>query len=473
MNKFYWLGLLTLIALPVAAENVSSVSFNPSRLGNYDYLKVSGPAKFPGGLRTPVLEVNTPGTLTVQNNTSSAVFNVESISGDNTGTEFHFPNAIVHGGNAITGTFSYSAASKSAPSVTPVNLYISGGKLDFSSNSNIDSYLNALQVNHNLYQYAQTLHATNVEVRMPEDDGMSDDSVTLINAALEDNVSTSGFTLGTTDIIRPTQVKYKENDSSSSFYSSVDLTNNSCQLRWVKRKLSNQDKYAYVLALDNCDVTCTPTSEDRTINRLCSNSYVLGSGWSGSATAPVRYIRTCAQNGGNYEPTEPTMVYLKADGSTTEDPSEANWDKSTCWRYATVYTNQWYYNDEHWDGWMGSWCGDQGERWCEGFGTVWGNLYNGGWAPHLTSSSYHIGDTYFRYQPGQEQNCNSGLLGLEYYYIQENHDHSHIKYGLGGINGGCDKKHCTTYVTVSQCIKYYYGSSHPVSNSSVIQSFSF
>ena len=359
MNKFYWLGLLTLIALPVAAENVSSVSFNPSRLGNYDYLKVSGPAKFPGGLRTPVLEVNTPGTLTVQNNTTSAIFNVESISGDNTGTEFHFPNAIVHGGNAITGTFSYSAASKSAPSVTPVNLYISGGKLDFSSNSNIDSYLNALQVNHNLYQYAQTLHATNVEVRMPEDDGMSNDQVPLIDAGLSDSVSTSGFTLGTTDILRPTQVKYKENDSSSSVYSSIDLTNNNCQLRWVKRKLSNQDKYAYVLALDNCDVTCTPINEDRIMTINCADTD-LGENYNyydhGQIRVPIRYIRTCEQNGGQYEAAEPVIVYLKSNGEVTDNPEEAmsNWDFSGCNRIDWVLQSRESSSDCHWHG--GNFC---------------------------------------------------------------------------------------------------------------------
>jgi hypothetical protein len=431
MNKFYWLGLLTLIALPVAAENVSSVSFNPSRLGNYDYLKVSGPAKFPGGLRTPVLEVNTPGTLTVQNNTTSAIFNVESISGDNTGTEFHFPNAIVHGGNAITGTFSYSAASKSAPSVTPVNLYISGGKLDFSSNSNIDSYLNALQVNHNLYQYAQTLHATNVEVRMPEDDGMSDDPVTLINAALEDNVSTSGFTLGTTDILRPTQVKYKENDSSSSFYSSVDLTNNNCQLRWVKRKLSNQDKYAYVLALDNCDVTCTPRSEDVTITRNCSSSDVLGgiqlsstsSGWYGTASTIVRYIVTCEQNGGQYQATEPTMVYLKADGSTTENASEANWDKSGCYSYqwTPVAGSREYLDQPHWHEWA---CVGNHDNECDDIAPHtgmnwlnWGYWSVGGDSGPGTCTASRVGETVTQWTPC---NYSAGFDSVEKWHKQIN-----------------------------------------------------
>ena len=47
--KKLWVLLLLGLSFPAGAEIVSTISYNPARMGQYDYLKVSKDAVFKGG----------------------------------------------------------------------------------------------------------------------------------------------------------------------------------------------------------------------------------------------------------------------------------------------------------------------------------------------------------------------------------------------------------------------------------------
>ena len=378
MNKLFWLGVLACVALPVAAESVSAVSFNPSRLGNYEYLKVSGSAKLPGGLKTPRLDVNSQGTVTIQS--PGTTFVVNSITG--AGSNLNFPNAVIYGSGTAPASYTPQATNLAAPSgVTPVSLIVSGGTLKFTENS----YLNGvdengvssgLLLNSNLYQYAQKLYVNNLEVNnIQQDDGLHNAGVPLLNSAMDLQSSTPGFTLGNVDIVYPSAVWFKDSDEAANKYrTSVDLTNSNCQLAWVKRKISNTEKYVYVLALKNCDVTCSGSGEPIESEQIETCENILGD-YYGQVKIPVRLTHTCetSGSGSSYESTDPVVEYIKSDGSTTTNPWEAmdNWNFSDCKRMQWVHIKTEYDNDCHWHGGdfcnTGSSCSYQSSSACHSF----------------------------------------------------------------------------------------------------------
>jgi len=63
--------ILSLSALPVSAEIVSQIGFNPSRLGEYQFLKIVKDANLRGGLLTKELDINGKETVTINVSTSS------------------------------------------------------------------------------------------------------------------------------------------------------------------------------------------------------------------------------------------------------------------------------------------------------------------------------------------------------------------------------------------------------------------
>ena len=77
MKKIYLLMLLISLTVSAVAEEISSVAFNPSRLGQFTHLKVSGKATLHGGIDgggVPVadLYINSNGSVVMQNNTEQA-----------------------------------------------------------------------------------------------------------------------------------------------------------------------------------------------------------------------------------------------------------------------------------------------------------------------------------------------------------------------------------------------------------------
>ena len=90
MKKLYLLLLLG-VCMPAAAEMVSTISYNPSRLGQYSSLKVSKDAAFLGGLYVNG-NFSIAGNTTWQNN-SSDDFRFQSIEAPQSGT-IEMPNTV-------------------------------------------------------------------------------------------------------------------------------------------------------------------------------------------------------------------------------------------------------------------------------------------------------------------------------------------------------------------------------------------
>lgn len=352
MNKFFWLGVLALVAVPVSAESVSAVSFNPSRLGDYDYLKVSGSAKLPGGLRTSTLDINTAGQVTIQNVPSKTQFSVSSIKGNNAQVTLSFPNAVIYkqktNPDAVLPL--YDASTRIAPSgVTRTNLSISGGTLDVSNSERNDSFVASLQnsadlpANSNLKQYVKNLYVPNARIDLPEDRGLAEGAIRLLDSNLNNALSTPGFTLGSTKIFYPSNVVYKTSEDGTTTHSSLDLSDANCQLKWVKRRISTSSQtdqqYAYVLAMQGCSPTCVSGTKTNTITESCP------SGWQGTQTVQAQITTTCNSENGMWEEGTPSVEYKKTDGTWTSDVADSNiaWNRSGCSRYA------WQKEDHGWN----------------------------------------------------------------------------------------------------------------------------
>ena len=69
MKKYIWaiLGIYVLGVSGYAAEIIESLSFNPSRLGRYETLKVSDKLVSKGGINAQALTIQSMGTVTIDN----------------------------------------------------------------------------------------------------------------------------------------------------------------------------------------------------------------------------------------------------------------------------------------------------------------------------------------------------------------------------------------------------------------------
>lgn len=303
MNKIYWLGVLLCATISVSAESVSSVTFNPSRLGDYEHLKVSGSATLRGGLKAKDLNLGVKPTATAVQQNGSAnpanettgvislffpgtlssnldMFVLDSVSGDSTRPFINMPSAIFHkkGANAVSN-FSHSSTT---PSTTDygTNITMSGGTLTFNGGTGTDtsdSIIGTLKGNDNLLQYANRVDVGTLTVS-----GSPDNGVTLMgsldsNGVENDAGSTRLFRLGGVDIPYPDadSVRHRKagSEATASAYPATfeDFEGDSmssCQLHWVKRKLTPQteqspaDLNVYVLALaGNCPLACVPSEK--------------------------------------------------------------------------------------------------------------------------------------------------------------------------------------------------------------------
>ncbi len=214
------------ITFPAGAEIVSSISFNPSRMGEYTYLKVADRANLRGGLRTDSLNISSGGTVSVNADSSSRVYEIPTVTGES-GSSIEMTNAAFHGNTANTYS-SYSASTSSTPSGLLPNVYVKGGSQTYLS----DSYINTLNAVNVLKQKVSTLKGGTLKIN-----GNSGAAVSLYSSG-----STYGFHLAGNDIPEPT-----------SAHTNTNQTLNNCQLVWEKRKTSDSTpQEVYLLALKNC-----------------------------------------------------------------------------------------------------------------------------------------------------------------------------------------------------------------------------
>ena len=214
--------LITLFAAVNApAEIISAVSYNPSRMGDYVYLKVADKANLKGGIEANTMTVRSGGTVSASS--PNLNYNVPAVVGES-GSALDMPNTAIHGAAANTYD-NYQAVNTGTPTALLNKVYVNGGTTTVKN----DSYISTLDAVNRLKQKAATLRANKLSVSGSED------------ASLYDDATTDGFTLSGNDIPQPT---------SSHVNTGAALSN--CTLKWEERVTSNNQKVK-LLALANCN----------------------------------------------------------------------------------------------------------------------------------------------------------------------------------------------------------------------------
>ncbi|WP_428040040.1 hypothetical protein [Candidatus Avelusimicrobium fimicolum] len=235
VKRLVVLFLITLFAAVNApAEIISAVSYNPSRMGDYVYLKVADKANLKGGIEANTMTVRSGGTVSASS--PNLNYNVPAVVGES-GSALDMPNTAIHGAAANTYD-NYQAVNTGTPTALLNNVYVNGGTTTVKS----DSYISTLDAVNRLKQKAATLRANKLSVSGSED------------ASLYDEATTDGFTLSGNDIPQPT---------SSHVNTGARLSN--CTLKWEERTTSDNKKVK-LLALANCNGSSAPETGD------CSNS---------------------------------------------------------------------------------------------------------------------------------------------------------------------------------------------------------
>ena len=230
VKRLVVLFLITLFAAVNApAEIISAVSYNPSRMGDYVYLKVADKANLKGGIEANTMTVRSGGTVSASS--PNLNYNVPAVVGES-GSTLDMPNTAIHGSAANTYD-NYQAVNTGTPNALLNNVYVNGGTTTVKN----DSYISTLDAVNRLKQKAATLRANKLSVSGSED------------ASLYDDATTDGFTLSGNDIPQPT---------SSHVNTGAALSN--CTLKWEERVTSDNQKVK-LLALTNCNGATPSTPE--------------------------------------------------------------------------------------------------------------------------------------------------------------------------------------------------------------------
>ena len=227
MKKLLCIYLLLASSISLyAAEKISAVSFNPSRMGEYTYLKVADKATLRGGLRTPQMNVSVGGTVSVYPDRSSRIYVLNQVVGQPT-SAIDMQQAAFHGNSANTYT-GYQSETDSTPSGLLNKMEIYGGNQLYVN----DSYIRTMDAVNMLIQHAGTLKSDNLAVL-----GSNGGTMSLYNGD-----ETYGFYLAGNDIPQPTASHTNTGESLSN-----------CTLVWEKRKTSDSpSQEVWLLALQGC-----------------------------------------------------------------------------------------------------------------------------------------------------------------------------------------------------------------------------
>ncbi|MGN0023988.1 MAG: hypothetical protein ACI351_00970 [Candidatus Avelusimicrobium sp.] len=256
--KKLWVLLLLGLSFPAGAEIVSTISYNPARMGQYDYLKVSKEAVFKGGLEVSTdLNVNSSGTVEMEWDASNAnkIYNVPTVTGG-ANTAVDMPNTTFRGGAALTSNASaYNAANTTVPTTT-LEVGLNGGSLSATSK---DSYVGTLNGENTYQHYTTNLNANTLNI--------IDKSGNTVGLTQEDGTyggsTTYGFHLAGVDIPYPTGSFVQKTGTTA-------LSTTSRLLCWVPR-CTKGGKVAWVLSLvanttscpaSTSNISCTQTTID-------------------------------------------------------------------------------------------------------------------------------------------------------------------------------------------------------------------
>ena len=228
--KHFLVAVLLCVAVNAPAEIISAVSYNPSRMGDYVYLKVADKANLKGGIESNTMTVRSGGTVSASS--PNLNYEVPAVVGAS-GSTLDMPNTAIHGAAANTYN-NYQSVNTGTPSALLNNVYVNGGQTTVKN----DSYISTLDAVNRLKQKAATLRANKLSVSGSED------------ASIYDGATTDGFTLAGNDIPQPT---------SSHVNTGSALSN--CQLAWEERVTSDNQKVK-LLALTNCNGATTPSTPE-------------------------------------------------------------------------------------------------------------------------------------------------------------------------------------------------------------------
>ncbi|MGN1058680.1 MAG: hypothetical protein ACI4Q7_04950, partial [Candidatus Avelusimicrobium sp.] len=199
--KKLWVLLVLGLSVPAGAEIVSTISYNPARMGQYDYLKVSKDAVFKGGLSVPAegaLNVNSSGTVSMEWDAANAdkIYNVDTVTGG-VNTAVEMDQTTFRGGTTLTNSASdYSAADADspAPETGGLEVTLEGGSLSVATQDSYVLTLNATEYRH----YTNNLNANTLNIK-----GNGGNSVGLTQEDGTYEGSTNGFHLAGVDIPYP------------------------------------------------------------------------------------------------------------------------------------------------------------------------------------------------------------------------------------------------------------------------------
>ncbi len=240
MKKILWsVAVLSFSGALWAAETISTVSFNPSRMGDYTYLKVSDKATIKSGLKTDELYINPAASgavsLSFQGGPSSvtATYWKFWIDTDIVGEQYssiNMPESTFR--SSASNENAFSSYQSSSPSLPPEGFLvpqvtIKGGTLEFK----YDSYLKTLDAINMLRQKTKNLSVSNIFTIS----GNGGSSSSLYGGSL-----TYGFHLAGNDIPVPVGA-----------YTNTGYPLTHCTLAWESRKTSDGQSVK-VLSLQNC-----------------------------------------------------------------------------------------------------------------------------------------------------------------------------------------------------------------------------
>ena len=168
MKKLFVLLALG-FSVPALAEIVSTVSFNPSRIGTYKYLKISRDANFKGGLNTPTLNVQSSGEVTMRwdnANTTEKYYNVPTVTGTTGPVSVDMPRTtFLQDSTLSTSAINYSAANTTVPGNKIPTITMTGGSLSFvDGTTNNDSYVSTLNGSGPVQFYADALNESTLNI---------------------------------------------------------------------------------------------------------------------------------------------------------------------------------------------------------------------------------------------------------------------------------------------------------------------
>lgn len=251
--KKLWVLLLLGLSFPAGAEIVSTISYNPARMGQYDYLKVSKDAVFKGGLSVPAggaLNVNSSGTVSMEWDAANAdkIYKVDTVTGG-ANTAVEMPNTTFRGGTALPSNAPEYYATNTPGPTTTLEVGLNGGSL---SARNQDSYVGTLNGT-NYQHYTTNLNANTLNIT-----GNGENPVGLTQEDGTYGVSqTYGFHLAGVDIPYPAGSFVQKTGSTS-------LAENS-RLCWVPR-CTTEGNVAWVLSLVNSDSCSMRTNFSCTVS---------------------------------------------------------------------------------------------------------------------------------------------------------------------------------------------------------------